>query len=92
MINMSHARLVPPSAKYIANALMQVPSTLGSHSTWQGSVSDAINISIPTNSRIATGEHEAACKMVNTTWLTVTSAIQIYSVKAYVRLKPATRR
>lgn len=65
MINMSHARLVPPRAKYIASALMQVPSTLGSHSVMCDSVSYAIEIGVATNSRIATGEHEAACKMVN---------------------------
>jgi hypothetical protein len=32
MMSTSHAKLVPPSAKYIGNALMHLPSTLGSHS------------------------------------------------------------
>jgi hypothetical protein len=39
-----------------------------------------------------TGEQEAACKTVNTSWLTVTNAMQTYSARAYVRLNPATRK
>ena len=32
MMSTSHARLVPPSAKYIGNASMHLPSMLESHS------------------------------------------------------------
>jgi hypothetical protein len=44
------------------------------------------------NLRMETGEQEAACKTVNTSWLTVTNAMQTYSARAYVRLNPATRK
>jgi hypothetical protein len=43
MINTSQARLMPPRAKYMDNASMQVPSTLGSHSAETNLVSLATN-------------------------------------------------
>jgi hypothetical protein len=91
MMSTSHARLVPPSAKYIGNASMHLPSTVGSHSTLTVS-QRVVARNTAVDLRLAIGEHDAMCNPVKINWLTVTSPMHMYNAMAYVRLNPATRR
>jgi len=92
MMSTSHARLVPPSAKYIGNASMHLPSTLESHSMLTNSQFCRYTRSGDRHLRFAIGEHDAMCNPVKINWLTVTSPIHTYNAMAYERLNPATRR